>query len=219
MRFFPLADFKRIKAAVPGATINDVGIALVGGALRDYLGQRGELSGQSPVAIMPISVRTPTQAPGGGNQIVMINVPLSTHIADPLKRLAAVREATRDAKARGANARSLMDLPELMPGALPGMAARAVTGVVNRAGRVAGAHTLVTSVPGPRTPLHFCSARLVKASGVAPVFDGMGLVHGISSYVDTMNVIFTACRDMMPQPAEYSACIDASVAALLKAAS
>ena len=35
-RFHDLADFKRIKACVPSATINDVALAYVGGALRHY---------------------------------------------------------------------------------------------------------------------------------------------------------------------------------------
>ena len=36
-RRFDLATAKQIKAAVPGATINDVAITVVGGALREYL--------------------------------------------------------------------------------------------------------------------------------------------------------------------------------------
>jgi diacylglycerol O-acyltransferase / wax synthase len=216
-RFFALSDLKLIKDSVPGATVNDVAIALVGGALRSYLAAHGELPDQSLVAIMPISVRSGTDA-AASNQVVMMQVPLGSHIEDPLERLAAVRDATTEAKAKGASAQNLMELSELMPGALPGVAARTLTAMVNRAGHVAGAHTLVTNVPGPRAPLHLLGAELVKMTGVPPVFDGMGLVHGIGSYVDEVQVIFTACRAMMPDPQAYSACIDESVEALLAAA-
>lgn len=54
---FTLGDVKRIKAAVLGASVNDVGLALVGGALRTYLGKQGELPDTSIVALMPISLR------------------------------------------------------------------------------------------------------------------------------------------------------------------
>ena len=111
-----------------------------------------------------------------------------------------------------------MEISELMPGALPGMAARALSGLANRAGLVAGAHTLVTNVPGSRTPLHLCGAQLIRASGMPPVADGMGLVHGIGSYLDLMDVIFTADRDMLPDPSVYAACIDDAVATLVEAA-
>jgi diacylglycerol O-acyltransferase / wax synthase len=56
-RFHDLADFKRIKASVPGSTVNDVALACVGGALREYLDGHGELPDESLVAACPISLR------------------------------------------------------------------------------------------------------------------------------------------------------------------
>jgi hypothetical protein len=56
-RFHDLADFKRIKARVPGSTVNDVALAYVGGALREYLDSHGELPDESLVAACPISLR------------------------------------------------------------------------------------------------------------------------------------------------------------------
>ena len=56
-RFHDLADFKRIKASVPGATVNDVALAYVGGALREYLDGHDELPDESLVAACPISLR------------------------------------------------------------------------------------------------------------------------------------------------------------------
>jgi WS/DGAT/MGAT family acyltransferase len=215
-RFFPLAAFKGVKNAVEGATVNDVGLALVGGALRDYLLQHGELPERTLTAMMPLSVRAATGASaGGGNQIVIHQVPLGTDIADPRERLTAVQRATTEAKSSGASATSLMELADLAPGALPGLAARVTMSVLNRTGYVMGPHTLVTNVPGPRTPLHLCGARLVRVSGVPPATNGMGLVHGIGSYLDDINIIFTACREQLPDPDVYAACIDRSMAELL----
>ncbi len=56
-RFHDLADFKRIKASVPGATINDVALAYVGGTLRRYLDGHDELPEDTLVAACPASIR------------------------------------------------------------------------------------------------------------------------------------------------------------------
>ena len=54
---FKLADIRAIKDAVPGATVNDVILAIVGGGLRGYLEAKGELPKDSLTAMAPISVR------------------------------------------------------------------------------------------------------------------------------------------------------------------
>ena len=65
-RFHDLADFKRIKACVPDATINDVALAYVGGALRHYLDGHGELPDETLVAACPMSIRASGEsAPAG----------------------------------------------------------------------------------------------------------------------------------------------------------
>src|SRR3954451_18714546 len=46
-RSYPLADLKAIKNAIPGSTVNDVALAVVGGALRAYLLDHDELPGSS----------------------------------------------------------------------------------------------------------------------------------------------------------------------------
>ena len=68
-RFHDLADFKRIKACVPKATINDVTLAYVGGALRHYLEGHGELPEESLVAACPASIRSTDERGGGGNRL------------------------------------------------------------------------------------------------------------------------------------------------------
>src|SRR5690242_6453684 len=54
-RFHDLADFQRIKATVPGATINDVAVAYVGGALRRYLQDHDELPEETLMTAVPAS--------------------------------------------------------------------------------------------------------------------------------------------------------------------
>jgi diacylglycerol O-acyltransferase / wax synthase len=93
-RFHELADFKRIKASVPGATINDVALAYVGGALRAYLDGHGELPDDSLVAACPMSMRKAGDASSNGNVLFGRLQTLGTDVADPLKRLEAIAEST-----------------------------------------------------------------------------------------------------------------------------
>jgi len=65
-----LAEIKEVKNAVEGAKVNDVALALVGGAMRAYLTDKGELPVRSLSALMPISVRpTLTQRPSGPTEV------------------------------------------------------------------------------------------------------------------------------------------------------
>ena len=68
-RFHELDEFKRIKARVPGSTVNDVALAYVGGALRHYLDGHGELPDDSLVAACPISLRDASANSGKGNML------------------------------------------------------------------------------------------------------------------------------------------------------
>src|ERR1700761_3863960 len=93
-RFHDLADFKRIKASVPGATINDVALAYVGGAPRQYLDRRDELPDESLVAACPMSLRDKGDETSQGNALFGRLQKLGTDIADPIDRLAAIAAST-----------------------------------------------------------------------------------------------------------------------------
>ncbi|MET0578646.1 MAG: wax ester/triacylglycerol synthase domain-containing protein, partial [Ilumatobacteraceae bacterium] len=55
---WPIHAVKRSKRAVDGATVNDVALTIVSGALRAYLDDKGELPSRPLTAMVPISVRT-----------------------------------------------------------------------------------------------------------------------------------------------------------------
>ena len=89
------ADLKPMRDAVPGATVNDVALAVLGGALRSYLDDAGELPEASLRAMTPVSVRTEAEKADLGNQVSAMIVSLATDVADPVERLAAVARARR----------------------------------------------------------------------------------------------------------------------------
>ncbi len=53
-------------------------------------------------------------------------------------------------------------------------------------------------------------AKMVKMYGTGPVFDGMGLINTIYSYVDEIAISFTSDRNMMPDPDAYAAALTES---------
>jgi diacylglycerol O-acyltransferase / wax synthase len=213
-RRFALSDVKLVRAAVPGATVNDVIITIVGGAVRQYLESKAELPDAPLITIMPISVRSPGTAGDAGNQFSMMPVTTASDIADPVERLNAVRESTSGMKqlAAAVGAHTLIDIAQAMPGALLGLTARFTA--LNRTG---GVNLTVTNVPGPQTPLYFCGARCVDAVGAGPFADRLGLIHLVGSYDGYLFCSVTADRDMMPDPAFYAQCLDDSFAALILA--
>jgi len=217
---FKLKQLSEIRKAVPGATVNDVVLAISGGALRRYLEEKGELPDDSLIAMAPINTRKPNEVGVTGNVLATMSVPLHTDIADPLARLRAVREATADAKETeyAISARQMTDITRHIPSATMALAGRLVTGLGlgHRAMRLC--NCTVTNVPGVQQPLYLNGAKLIKSTGCAPVIDGMGLIITAISYNGEINFSFSGCREITPDPERLSACTTASFKALKKAA-
>jgi diacylglycerol O-acyltransferase len=217
-RFHDFADFKRIKAKVPGSTINDVALAYVGGALREYLKGHGELPDESLVAACPMSLRDKGDETRQGNALFGRLQRLGTDIADPIERLGAIAAST--AESRSGSDRStgtqLLDLVGTVPTALLGMTAKAAS-VLPFSGPTV-ANTTVTNVPGPAEPAFFSGARLVRAAGLGPLIGGLNLIHVVASYHGTLSISATADRDAMPDPATYAECMDRAFQELLAGA-
>ena len=219
---------KAIRAAVPEAKINDIGVAVVGGAMRAYLQEKGELPDEPLVGMMPISIRpTATRESGtsgdagatAGNEYSVAPITLATDEDDPLVRLRRIVASTAHVKESGAHpVRTLIEMSEEAIGGLMGTVQRAAVRALSRRGRAAAAHTLVSNVPGPQTAMYFCGARMVDTTGLGPVLDGMALNNGIGSYGGRVTFCFTADRDAVPDPEVYERCLADSVEELLAAA-
>jgi diacylglycerol O-acyltransferase / wax synthase len=208
----PLADLKQMKAAIPGATINDAVLSIVGGAMRAYLLAHDELPSESLVTMVPISIRTKEQQGTAGNQVSMMAASLATDVADPLERLAAVHRSTTASKqlTEAIGARTLSELSELAPGLLVGIGSRAAARMNGRM----PFNTTITNVPGSPVPLYFCGARMERMYGLGPILNGSGLFHVVGSYERSIIISFTACRELIPDPAFYMRCIVEALGAL-----
>ncbi|WP_287460235.1 wax ester/triacylglycerol synthase family O-acyltransferase [Sphingomonas sp.] len=216
---FSLKEIRALKEAVPDATVNDVVLSIVGGALRRYLQSKDELPKETLTAMAPISVRQEGEKAALGNLVSAMVVGLGTHIEDALERLRFVHDEAVNSKAmtNAVGAKNLSDYSQLMPSALAGLAARLYTriGAVNA--HAPAYNCVVTNVPGSRVPLYFCGAKMVGMYGTGPVFDGMGLINPVYSYGDTIAISFTSDRDIMPDPENYAQALRDSFAALKEA--
>jgi WS/DGAT/MGAT family acyltransferase len=207
----PLADIKAIKNAVEGATVNDVAIAIVGGALRRYLEDKKELPPQSLVAMAPVNVRNPKDE-AGGNIVSTMAVKVYSEVEDPRARLEAVHRGTNSAKAlnNAIGAKSMTDYAQFIPSTLTAQAAR-LASRWHLANQISPFYNcVITNVPGPQVPLYCAGARMITNYGTGPCADSLGLFHVISSYCGGFTVSATCCREMMPDPGFYRECLQRS---------
>ena len=220
-RSLPLADIKAIRALAPGCKVNDVFLAIVGGAMWKYLLAKDDLPDKTLTAMAPISVRSAGEKGDMGNQVAAMVAPLGTHIANPAERLAFVHSKTTNSKAmtEAIGARNMTEASKVAPALWMSLGAQLYTrlGLANR-GAAAPFSTVVTNVPGPPVPIYSAGARLESMMGLLCLTDGMGLGHTVQSYVDEATVTFTACRDLMPDPEFYAQCIQDSFEELRDAA-
>ncbi len=220
-RSFKLAQIKAIRALAEGAKVNDVFLAIIGGAMRKYLLAKNDLPRKTLTAMAPISVRAGTEKGDMGNQVAAMIAPLGTHIEDPAERLAFVYSQTANSKAMSdaIGARNMTEMSKVSPALFMALGAQLYTrlGLANR-GAAPPFTTIVTNVPGPPVPIHFAGARLESMMGLLCLTDGLGLGHVVQSYCDEATIAFTADRELLPDPDLYIACIAQSFAELLAAA-
>ncbi|MEM1156111.1 MAG: wax ester/triacylglycerol synthase family O-acyltransferase [Pseudomonadota bacterium] len=216
---FSLADVKAIKNAISGATVNDVAIALVGGALRHYLKAKDELPDNSLVAMAPINVRDSRETGTGGNIVSAMAVLVRSDIADPRERLEAVHQHALDSKelANAIGAKSMTDYTQFIPSTLTAQAARLASrwNLTNQINPIY--NCVITNVPGPQLPLYNTGAKMLSNLGAGPVLDSVGLFHVISSYCGEFSVSVTSCRELLPDPDFYRQCIQDSFEELYEA--
>ncbi|MEY4472953.1 MAG: hypothetical protein RL671_1257 [Pseudomonadota bacterium] len=195
---FALADISAMRKLVAGATINDVVLAICGGAMRRYLLEHGELPDESLVAVAPINARpSGGAAQAQGNNISAMTLELSTTIEDPVERLRAIRAFTADAKEAkaGLSARIMTDLSRHIPGATLAGIARMMS---NPHLSMRQANVLVSNVPGPQTQLYMNGAQLTHYYAMGPLANNLGLFLSIVSYNGQMNFSITSERVMLP---------------------
>jgi WS/DGAT/MGAT family acyltransferase len=210
----PLGPVKRAARAA-GAKVNDVVLALTGGALRRYLEERGELPDRPLVAGVPIGLEATGASGSRGNRWAVMFTTLATDVADPLERLHRIVASSVAGKATqhaiGPDLwQELVDLPP----ALIRVVARGYAGLhlVDRHPPVV--NVVVSDMRGAPFPLYLAGARLLANYPVGPLADGLGLNVTVISYLDALDFGLSICPDLVEDPALLVECFRAEAETL-----
>ena len=208
-----LATFKRIKDAL-GGTVNDVVLAVVTGALREWLHDRGvRTEGLELRALVPVSIRTQDERGDLGNRIAAMRGPLPVYVEDPVRRLRVVSEQMeglkRSKQALGAEVISRFN--DFAPPTLLAQASR-----INFSTRLF--NLIVTNVPGPQIPLYVLGRELEQVFPVAFLPPNHAMAVAVMSYNGHVGFGLLADYDEMEDVEKIAEGLNRSLAELEEAA-
>ena len=188
----PRAQVDRVRAHC-GATINDVCLTVVAGALRELSLERS----RPPLglkAMVPVSVREEDQAGDLGNRITFAFVDLPVEVFSPLRRLEAVQRQTRAFKRSGrpAGTQTLVNAIGVLPIAVRKRAAQVMAS--QRAYNL-----VVSNIPGPPCAVFMLGAALEEAYPVVPLSEKHALSIGIFSYGESLHFGIYADPEALPE--------------------
>lgn len=201
------------------ASINDVVLATVTGALRAWLMTRGEAvnAGRSLRAMVPMSVIDDEAEPTSlGSQVAghLLDLPIGE--ASPVVRLHQVSYAFRAHKdtGRAVSADKIAGVSGFAPTTFHALGSRVAVEHRRR-----NYDLVVTHVPGPQFPLYAAGARMVETYPVPPLLPGRALAIGVTSYDGLVSYGITADRDAIWDIEVLGQCITEALEELVDSAS
>ncbi len=197
-----------------GATVTDVAVAALTGALRTWLLERGADTTTDVATMVPVDVRRPGAPlpPELGNRFALVLLDLPVGVGTPLGRLSVVRTRTSEIK-QSPEAQVTYAMLQTMGLTVP-FARRFLTGYF--AGKAVG---VTTSVHGPDEPMWLAGRRVSRMLGWAPVSGDQTLSTCIVGYDGHLDVGFKVDLAAVPDPETLVAAFAAEVEALRLATS
>ena len=194
------SEARAIRHACAGSTVNDIALCVLGGAMTRYLHVHGQSTeGLSLQVIVPVNIREEVDDGAMGNRITFLPVKVPLDVSDPLKRLKAVTETTRNLKeSRVADSVNLLfnllqgTPPALQKIVLNTLAAPQMQGVMGLVPQMPPGNLICTNVPGPQIPLYTVGRRMLKYYPLLPITLEMGISCGITSYDQKLYFTFMA---------------------------
>jgi diacylglycerol O-acyltransferase len=214
----PLADARDV-AHSHDATVNDVILAIVGGALRRELDRRDVLPDAPVVAGVPVS--THEEGDDLANAMSVMYVGLGTDVADPIVRLHGIRDGARTAKRRQGSVvgNGLIAWADaLLPYETSFLAGLTLDlGLLHHMPPLC--NLIVSNIPGPPVPLYLGGARLLGIHPLGPIFDGMALnVTVLSRENETLDFGLVALGRLIRDPWPLAQALKDSLQELCEAA-
>jgi WS/DGAT/MGAT family acyltransferase len=189
----PLDAVKTIGKGL-NCSINDVLLSCVAGAIGQYLRDRGDdVEGQEIRAMVPVNLRPLDQAWQLGNKFGLAPLTLPIGIENPIERVYAVRARMNELKG------SYQPLLAFAVLALSGLMIKPVQdAILNLFAKKATA--VMTNVPGPAQPLHFCGSTIRQTMFWVPASGHIGVGVSILSYAGGVQFGLITDSKLCPDP-------------------
>ncbi|MEU0495676.1 wax ester/triacylglycerol synthase family O-acyltransferase [Mycobacterium sp. NPDC006124] len=216
-----LDDYRKLRARYD-CDVNDVVLAVVAGALRNWLLSRGEpVTTTSTIrAMVPMSVypeaEFDTAGPGQAiREVSPFLVDLPTGEGNAVVRLSQIAHATESHSAAASlvDARTIVTLSGFAPPTLHAMGTRVATSFSARQFNL-----LITNVPGAQKQMYLAGTKLLETYSVPPLLNKQVLAIGVTSYNGMLYFGINADRDAMSDVDMLPTLLRESLDELLEAA-
>ncbi|OMC40221.1 diacylglycerol O-acyltransferase [Mycobacterium sp. GA-1841] len=195
-----LEDYRLVRARYH-CDINDVVLAVVAGALRNWLLSRGEPVTPSTTvrAMAPMSVYPDAELDSSGpgqaiSEVSPFLVDLPVGEGNAVVRLSQIAHATESHSTAASlvDARTIVTLSGFAPPTLHAMGIRVATGFSARLFNL-----LITNVPGAQKQMYVAGTKLLETYAVPPLLHNQVLAIGVTSYDGRLYFGINADRDAM----------------------
>lgn len=214
-----LDDYRLIRLRY-NCDVNDVVLAVVAGALRNWLMSRGEPPAPTATvrAMAPLPVFEAFNSSNRGPTISQVSpflVDLPVGEGNTVVRLSQIAHATESnpTAASLVDARTIATLSGFAPPTLHAMGIRVATGLSPRLFNL-----LITNAPGAQSQMYVAGAKLLESYAVPPLLNNQVLAIGVTSYNGMLYYGINADRDAMSDVDVFPALLGESLDELLEAA-
>lgn len=216
-----LEDYRTVRARYD-CDINDVVLAVVAGALRNWLLSRGEpvtptttVRAMAPMSVYP-DADIDTSGPGQAiSQVSPFLVDLPVGEGNAVVRLSQIAHATETHPTAPSlvDARTIVTLSGFAPPTLHAMGIRVATTFPARQFNL-----LITNVPGAQKQMFVAGTKLLETYAVPPLLHNQVLAIGVTSYNGELYFGINADRDAMSDVDVLPGLLSESLEELLEAA-
>jgi len=216
-----LEDYRSLRARYD-CDVNDVVLAMVAGALRNWLMSRGEpvtptltVRAMAPMSVYPdaeLDVVGPGQAI---SEVSPFLVDLPVGEGNAVVRLSQIAHTTEShsTAASVVDARTIVTLSGFAPPTLHAMGIRVATSFSARQFNL-----LITNVPGAQKQMYVAGTKLLETYAVPPLLSNQVLAIGVTSYNGMLYFGINADRDAMSDVDMFPTLLRESLDELLEAA-
>jgi WS/DGAT/MGAT family acyltransferase len=216
-----LDDYRAVRTRY-NCDVNDVVLAVITGALRNWLLSRGEAAAPTStvraMAPLPVYLDETFDAASRAqavSQVTPFLVDLPVGEGNPVVRLSQIAHATESNPTASSlvDARTIVTMSGFAPPTLHALGIRVASSLSARLFNL-----LITNAPGAQSQMYIAGAKLLETYAVPPLLNNQVLAIGVTSYNGMLYFGINADRDAMSDVDMLPALLTESLDELLEAA-